>query len=333
MLRREFITLLGGMAAMWSRAARAQQPSTIKRIAFVNSAGAVSRISVSGPPQISAFFEELSRLGYVEGQSLKIERYSGDGQPERYAALARDVVNTRPDLIIAVGGRLSLDFKMATTTIPIVTIIIDPIAMGLVASIARPGGNITGVAIAGGLEIIGKRMGLLVEAIPKLSTVGYIASRLLWEDPRGEAVREAAKQAAISLSPALLSVFNEAEYQLVFRSMEEARVDALMLSDEPEHSPYRSTIVDLAAKGRIPTIYPFRDYVEGGGLMAYSIDQKDVYRRLANLINEILRGANPGNIPFYQHTRFALILNLRTAKTLGLEMPAMLLGRADEVIE
>ena len=332
MRRRDFVTALG-TAAIWPLAARAQQPAKMKRIAYVHSAANVSRISASGEPFYRAFFEELSRLGYVEGQNLGVERYSGDGRTERYAELARNVVNTHPDLILAVGGRLSLDFKMATTTIPIVTMIIDPIAMGLVASIARPGGNITGVAIAAGLEIIGKRMGLLVEAMPKLSTVGYLASRPFWEDPRGAAVREAAKQAGISLSPVMLSAFDEAEYQRVFRSMEQDRADAFMVSDEPENSINHATIVELAAKARIPAIYPFRDYVEAGGLMAYSIDLADNYRRLANLIDKILKGANPGDIPFYQPTKFELSINLKTAKALGLEMPAMLLGRADEVIE
>ena len=131
---------------------------------------------------------EVNRLGYVEGQNLGVNRYSGEGRA-RYAELARDVVNTHPDLIVISGGRLSLDFKMATTAIPIVTLIIDPIAMGLTASIARPGGNITGVAIAGGLEIIGKRLGLLVEAMPKPSTVGYLASQPFWEDQRGAITR------------------------------------------------------------------------------------------------------------------------------------------------
>ncbi|HMH74335.1 MAG TPA: ABC transporter substrate-binding protein [Bradyrhizobium sp.] len=332
MRRRDFVTALG-TAAIWPLAAQAQQPAKMKRIAYVHSAANVSRISASGEPFYRAFFEELSRLGYVEGQNLGVERYSGDGRTERYAELARNVVNTHPDLILAVGGRLSLDFKMATTTIPIVTMIIDPIAMGLVASIARPGGNITGVAIAAGLEIIGKRMGLLVEAMPKLSTVGYLASRPFWEDPRGAAVREAAKQAGISLSPVMLSAFDEAEYQRVFRSMEQDRADAFMVSDEPENSINHATIVELAAKARIPAIYPFRDYVEAGGLMAYSIDLVDISRRLANLIDKILKGANPGDIPFYQPTKFELSINLKTAKALGLEMPAMLLGRADEVIE
>jgi putative tryptophan/tyrosine transport system substrate-binding protein len=333
MRRRDFITAFG-TAATWPLATRAQQPANIKRIAMVHPAMKVSEISVSGRPYFRVFFEELGRLGYVEGQTLGVERYSGEGRPERYAELARDIVNTHPDLILAVGARLSLDFKMATTTIPIVTVIIDPIATGLVASISRPGGNITGVTIAGGLELIGKRIGLLVEAIPKLSTVGYLVSRPYWEDPRGAAAREAAKQAGISLKAALLgSAFNEAEYPRVFGSMEQDRADALLLSDEAEHFTYRATIIELAAKDRIPTMYAYREFVQVGGLMAYSIDQAEIFRRLANVIDKILRGANPGDIPFYQPTKFELSINLKTAKALGLEMPAMLLGRADQVIE
>ncbi len=334
MRRRDFITLFGGTAATWPLAARAQQPSKMKRIAFVHPSAKVSEMSVGSQSYQRAFFEELIRLGYVEGQNLGVERYSGEGQPERYAELVRNVVNTHPDLIATLGAHLSLDFKMATTTIPIVTIVFDPVALGLAPSIARPGGNITGVTIAGGFEIIGKRMGLLVEAMPKLSTVGYLASRPYWEDIRGASAREAAKQAGISLKAALLdAAFNEAEYQRVFTSMEQDRADALMVSEEVEHITNRATIVELAAKGRIPAIYANREYVEAGGLMAYSVDLANIYRRLANLIDKILKGANPGDIPFYQPTKFDLSINLKTAKALGLEMPAMLLARADEVIE
>jgi putative ABC transport system substrate-binding protein len=334
MRRREFITLLGGTAATWPLSARAQQPAKMKRIAFVSPSRKVSEMSLNGPPHYRAFFEELSRLGYVEGQNLGVERYSGGGQPERYAELVRDVVKTHPDLIVALAASLSLDFKIATATIPVVAIVNEPTVLGLVPSIARPGGNITGVTISAGLELIGKRIGLLVEAIPKLSTVGYLVSRSSWDDQRGVAAREAAKLAGISFKAAVLgSAFNEAEYQRIFRSMEQDRADALMVSDEAEHLTNRATIVELVAKGRIPTIYPFREFVEGGGLMAYSIDLPDTFRRLASLVDKVLRGANPADIPFFQPTKFEMSINLKTAKALGLEMPAMLLGRADEVIE
>src|SRR3954451_17774737 len=222
MRRREFIKLIGGAAISWPLIARAQQPTKMKRIAFVHPSVKISEMSVSSGTYHRAFFEELIRLGYIEGQNLVVERYSGQGQSERYAELVRNVIDTNPDLIATLGARLSLDFKMATTTIPIVTMMFDPVAQGLVTSIARPGGNITGVTIAGGFEIIGKRMGLLVEAVPKLSTVGYLASRPYWEDVRGAAVREAAKRVGISMKPALLdSAFSEAEYQRIFTLMEQ----------------------------------------------------------------------------------------------------------------
>ena len=156
MRRRDFITALGA-AATWPLAARAQQPAKIKRIAVVHPAEKVGNMTINGRRSFRAFFEELSRLGYVEGQNIAVERYSGEGQPKRYAELAREVANTHPDLIFTIGTPLSLDFKMATATIPTVTILGDPIAMGLVASIARPGGNITGVTNTAGFAVEGKR--------------------------------------------------------------------------------------------------------------------------------------------------------------------------------
>src|SRR5215831_12908389 len=181
---------------MKRRVARAQQPAKMKRIAIVFPSAKVSDIGMSGPSRYRAFFEELSRLNYVEGQNLGVERYSGEGKPERYAELARHVVNTHPDLIFAVGASLALDFKMATATIPIVTVVGDPIALGLVESIARPGGNIRGITVVAGSELEGKRIELLVEAMPKLSTLTYLASQSFWEDARRTAadVREAAKR-------------------------------------------------------------------------------------------------------------------------------------------
>lgn len=334
MRRREFITLFGGTAATWPYAARGQQPARKKRIALVSPASKVSEMSLSGLSQYRAFFEELSHLGYVEGQNLEVERYSGEGRPERYSELVRDVVNTHPDVILAVAAHLSLAFKMATKTIPIVTIVNDPVALGLVVSIARPGGNITGVTIGAELELIGKRIGLLVEAMPKLSSVGYLVSRPYWEDLRGAAAREAANRAGISLKAAPLdSAFNEAEYRRAFRSMEQDRANALLVSDEAENLANRATIVELAAEDRIPAMYAYSDFVRVGGLMAYSTDLPDTFRRFANLVDKVLRGANPGDLPFYRPTKFELSINLKTAKMLGLEIPAMLLGRADEVIE
>lgn len=331
MRRRAFIAGIGAATA-WPLAARAQQPAKMKRIAMVHPSNKVDDLSIDG--RYSAFFQELNRIGYVEGQNLTVERYSAEGRPERYAGLARDVVSSQPDLIFAIAGPLALSFKMATTTIPIVTVTADPIAIGLVPSIAHPGGNVTGVTIDGGLEILGKRIGLLIEATSRPANAGYLASRGNWERPIGAAAREAAKQAGISLTGELLADFSKTEYQRVFAALEQDhRIDALIVSEEAEHITYRVSLVELVAKNRIPAIYPYREFVEVGGLMTYSIDLAAVYRRLANLVDKILKGASPADIPFYQQTKFELVINLKTAKALGLELPAMLLGRADEVIE
>ena len=333
MQRREFITLFGGTAATWPLAARAQQSSRMKRIAIVLPATKIGDMNVNASRLFRLFFEELSRLGYVEGQNLVVERYSGEGRTEHYADLAREVVNTHPDLIYSQSTRLALNFKAATTTIPIVTVTADPIAGGLVSSLARPGGNITGVSVDAGNEVMGKRLALLLEATSKLSDARFLVSQLNWERALGAAVREASGRLGISLKGETMSSFNEQEYQRVFNSMELERVDGILVSDESEHFTYRRLLVELAAKTRIPAIYAHREHVELGGLMAYSFDLEELFRGSARQIAEILKGANPGDMPFRQGTKFQLVINVKAAKALGLEMPSTLLLRADEVIE
>jgi putative ABC transport system substrate-binding protein len=334
MRRREFITVLSGAASMvWPITARAQQPAKMKRIAMVSPATKVSDMTANNNVVYRLFFDELSRLGYVEGQNLVVERYSGEGRTEHYADLARDVVNTHPDLIFSHSTRLALNFKAATTTIPIVTTTADPIAGGLVSSLARPGGNITGVSADAGIEVLAKRLALLLEATSKLSNARFLVSQLNWEGVVGATAREASGRLGISLAGEPMSSFNEREYQRVFNSMEHERVDGILVSDETEQFTYRRLLVELAAKTRIPTIYAYREHVVLGGLMAYSFDLEDLFRSAARQIAQILKGANPGELPFYQQTKFELIINLKAAKTLGLEMPATLVGRADRVIE
>jgi putative tryptophan/tyrosine transport system substrate-binding protein len=215
MRRREFLGVLGSAAATWPLAARAQQKSRMMRIAMVSPATKIGDMGVNGSRFYRVFFEELTRLGYVEGQSLAVERYSGEGRTEHYAELARDVANTHPDLIFSQTTRLALNFKAATTTIPIVTITADPIAGGLVSSLARPGGNITGVSVDAGIEVLGKRLALLLEATSKLSNARFLASQLSWEGFSGASVREASERARIPLAGEPMSSFNEQEYQRV----------------------------------------------------------------------------------------------------------------------
>jgi putative ABC transport system substrate-binding protein len=335
MRRREFITLLGGASAAWPVVARAQQPAKMKRIALVHPAEKASDMTIHGRRSFRAFFEELAALGYIEGRNLMVERYSAEGRLDHVAELARDVVRARPDLIIPMTNLLTAEFKKATTTIPIVAVASDPVAAGLVPSLAHPGGNITGVTVDAGLEIWGKRLGLLREIIPNLSNARFLASQGDWEKGKeSSVVRAAAGQAGITLAGAGLgNAVDEAAYQRVFAAMKQDQVDALVVSSAAEHLTNRAVIVELAAKNRLPAIYPFREFTEVGGLMAYSVDLGVTFRLIANLVDKILKGANPGDIPFFQPTKFELIVNLKTAKALGLEMPATLVARADEVIE
>jgi putative tryptophan/tyrosine transport system substrate-binding protein len=334
MKRREFIALIGGAAAS-PLVARAQQPAKMKRIAIVHGSEPVANMTITGRRPFRAFFEELGALGYIEGRNLLVERYSADGRPDHFAELARNVVRARPDVIISMRGLLTAEFKLETTTIPIVTTTSDPVVAGLVPSIAHPGGNITGVSVDAGLQIWGKRLGLLREIIPKLSNARFLTTQVDWVmATEASAARAAAKQAGMTLAGAMLgNTIDEAAYQRVFASMQQEQVDALLVSSAGEHLTNRVAIVELAAKNRLPAIYPFKDFTEVGGLLAYSIDLGDTYRLVADLVDKILKGANPGNIPFFQPTKFELIVNLKTSKALGLEMPPTLVARADEVVE
>jgi putative ABC transport system substrate-binding protein len=333
MRRREFITLLGGAATTCPLGAYAQQPAKMKRIAFVRPAGKLADV-VAGNKSFRPWFEELGRLGYVEGQNLVVDRYSAEGRTDHFTELARHVVSTNPDVIFVLSNILVLAFKKSTATIPIVAIVGDPVTSGIVSSIARPSGNITGVATDAGREIMGKRLGLLLEAIPKASKLKYLISREAWEAYEGRLIQEEARHLGVTVTGALLEgKIDDAQYRSVFAALEQDRVDALIVSPEAVNGVYIQLIVDLAAKSRIPAMYPFREYVGLGGLMAYSPDLSGTIRRAANVVGQILNGANPGDIPFYQATKFELVINVKTAKALGLEMPPSLLLRADEVIE
>ena len=334
MKRRAFIGLIGGAAA-WPVAARAQQLTKMRRIAIVHPSINISELSITSEHRgYRTLFEELSRLGHLEAQTLVVERFSGEGRAEHYADLAHDVVRTNPDLIIAIVDPLAVRFKEATATIPLVTVTGDPVALGLVTSFARPGGNITGISADAGQDIWGKRLSLLLEAAQKLSNARFLCLRSVWEMATGDAVREAAKRLAIPLSGTVLDeVIDEGKIRSAFATMGQDRVDALMVSDSAELFPHRQLIVELAARGRIPAVYSHRYFVEPGGLMTYAVDLADMYRHVAGQIDKILKGVNPGDIPIYRATRYEFIINLKTAKALGLELPATLVGRADEIIE
>jgi putative ABC transport system substrate-binding protein len=281
-----------------------------------------------------AFFKELRRLGYIEGQNLVVERHSGEGRAEHYAELAREVVRSNPDLIFTLAARLVQDFKAVTTVIPIVAYTSDPIAFGLATSLARPGGNVTGVVADVGEEFWDKQLELLTEVIPGVFKVAYLTPRAVWDLPTGTVIRNTAQRIGIELIGAFLKGrIQEAEYRRVFAMMAQERPDALIVNDTPENYAYQGLITELANNVRLPTVYPNRSFVEIGGLMSYGPDTVHLFRHAAGQIDQILKGAKPGEIPFYQPTKFELAINLKTSRALGLTVPPTLLARADEVIE
>jgi putative ABC transport system substrate-binding protein len=333
MNRREFLIILVLSATM--PCAHAQQPGKLYRIAVVHPSAPVAEMTDTGSPRFSALFKELRRLGYVEGQNIVVERYSGAGRTEHYSELANEVVHHKPDLILTITSRMVLNFKAATTAIPIVGLMADPVTFGIVENLAHPGSNITGISSDAGPEIWGKRLDLLREAAPGTSRVGFLASRSVWESPFGMAsLGVAAERMGISLiGPLLEGTLREQEYRGVFEAMLQGRADALIVSDQAENFTYRRLIVELAATNGLPTIYPYREQVEVGGLMAYAPDLLDIYRRAGGYVDQILKGTKAGEIPIYLAVKFNLVINLKAAKAIGLTVPPTLLLRADEVID
>jgi len=332
MRRRDFTAgLLLGTAV---GTVRARVPTKQHRIAIITTQP-VATIDDPTIPVFRAFFEELRRLGDVEGPNLAVERYSGGGSPAVYPDLARELVARSPDVIVAIGNPITYEVSAATGKIPIVWIGPDPIRAGFAKSFARPGGNITGVSMFDA-EFDAKRLQILKEAAPSASKVAYLTMRRTWEASRQAylpAYQQASQRLQISLTPMLLQEATPSEIQHAFAEIAPDPPDAIMAAGIGELIPYRQLIVGLVEKSRLPAMYGLRDFVEAGGLMAYEVDFGEAARRMADDVHEILKGANPGDIPIYQSTRFTLVINLKAAHTLGLTLPPALLGRADEVIE
>ena len=337
MRRRNFIVGLMTVAAMGT--AHAQQSGTVYRIALVDPAIPTAEFSdaTSDFPAARAFYNELHRLGYVEGKNILIERYSGEGRAAHYPELARDVVRRNPDLIIAYANDLVLDFKAATTTIPIVGVFAFPVETGIVSSLARPGGNVTGASIDAAGSLWLKRLQLFQEMVPQAKRLGYLdlrANREAWE-AQGRPGNEVARKMGVvfPVGPPLDFPIDQEAYRRVFVGLTQDHADGCMVGDEEENYANHKVIVELAEKTRLPAIYPARSFVEDGGLMSYGMDLSALGQRVADIVDQILKGQKPSDIPVFQPTKFELAINLKTAKALGLTVPHELLATADEVIE
>ena len=323
MKRREFAGLVGCATVAWPLGLRAQGPRKPVRIAFVHTGVPVAEQNErSRTMWISTFFAELRRLGLVEGAGVMVERFSAEGSTGRFAALAADIVAAKPDVIVSNSNALVSVLMKATTAIPIVAIMGDPIADGLATNLARPGGNLTGVSIDGGPGIFAKRLQILREAVPAAANVAYLAG-----------TRAEMQRSGIAVKTRLLAEVNETELRRTFAELAQTRTDAVLLSDAGSFLASRALIIELAAKHRLPAIYTYRQFAEAGGLLAYGPDLGELAKRMALSVQQILGGTKAGDIPIYQPTKFELVINLKTAKALGLTLPQSVLAQADEVIE
>jgi putative ABC transport system substrate-binding protein len=325
MRRREFITLLGGAAAPWPLAAHAQQPA-MPVIGFLNGLGQNDR-----PNLQLAFRRGLGESGYVDGRNVAIEYRFAESRYDRLPVLAADLVGRKVAAIAATGGSV-LAAMAATKTIPIVfTTGGDPVQEGYVASLNRPGSNVTGVSWFGNL-VAGKGLGLLHELVPNAAVIALLVNPKLPETARMEGEgREAARSLAQQLL--VLNATTPNEIDAAFATMRQQRVGALFVGGDPFLSSRRQQIVTLAARDAIPDMYTNREFVEEGGLMSYGNDTADSYRRAGVYVGRILNGASPADLPVDQATKFELVVNVKTAKSIGLTIPESFLARADEVIE
>ena len=325
--RRRFIATVVGVI-LAPLAAEAQQAGKVRRIGYLS---APTRASVENALQ--AFLRTLRELGWVEGQNLIIEYRWAEGKVERLPDLAAELVRRKVDVIVAPAGSAALAAKNATSSIPIVMIFpTDPVEMGLVASLGRPGGNVTGTTFTPGPEIFGKQLQILKETIPHASRVA-----ILWNPANpGSAlqVREV-EAAARSLRIRLQHVEARGpeEFDSAFAAMARERAEALLVGHDTTFLVHRARIAELAAKGRLPTMYSYRESVEAGGLMAYAVNMTDFIGRAAMYVDKILKGAKPADLPVEQPTKFELVINLKAARAIGLTIPQPLLVRADQVIE
>ena len=335
MRRRDFISLLGGAAVTWPLTAAAQQSTNSKRLAIFSPAEPSADFHEHSENKYwRAVFAELRRLGQIEGQNFKVESYGREQNTSGPEALATEIVRSNPDVIHVVGPGAVI-FKKLTSRIPIVVITSDPVKQGIAESLAHPGGNFTGVSVDTGPSIYGKRIALLREIVPTMSKLGCLALRLSWTGPiTGPAIRAAAETAGLPLAVSLVEFgASEADYRAAIESISRDGANAVMVVDSPETHQKGLLIARLVGEAKLPAIFTHVEPVEAGGLMAYSFDLIEVHKRAANNIDAILRGAKPGDIPFYQVTKFELSINLKTAKQLELSVPPALVATADMVIE
>ncbi len=326
--RRAFLGTLACSLLAAPHAAEAQSAGKVYRIGYLSSGSASSN-----PRVIEAFRQGLQELGWVEGQNIAIEYRWAEGRLDRLPDLAEELVRLKVDVIVASPTPGATAAKKATGAVPIVAVsLTHPVELGLVASLARPGGNVTGVSYSVGADIFGKDLELLKDIVPRVRRVAVLSNPDSPARPLTiRNVKDAARSLGVQLQ--LLEARGPEGFDGAFAAMAKERVGALLVVQDPAFIPHRARLVDLAAKNRLPSIFTQREDAEAGGLMSYGPSLSDLYRRAGTYVDKILKGAKPGDLPVEQPTKFELVINLKTAKALGLTIPPSLLQRADQVIE
>jgi putative tryptophan/tyrosine transport system substrate-binding protein len=321
--RREFIGLLGGAAA-WPLTARAQQAG--------GKIVTIGILAIEPWPPIDTFRQALNNLGYIEGKNVRFECRYAKGHNERLPELANDLVGLNVDVIVTWGTDAVLAAKQATTTIPIVMGAIgDPLGSGIVTNLARPGGNVTGSS-SRAAELESKRLQLLKEAVPGLSRLAILFNPTNHYMPRAlQNAREGAQELHVTL--AVYEIHDTATLNAVFVTLTKDRPDAVMVPADTFLVSQRNRIAQFAIENKLPSVYTYRQHIEAGGLLAYTPNYHDLFRRAASYVDKILKGAKPGELPIAQPTKFELVINLTTAKALGLVIPRALLASADQLME
>ncbi len=331
--RRTILTVVLTLSLLAAPLAAEAQAVKVHRVGVILTTSPVSEMVGPDPahPLIRAFVHALRALGHVEGQNLILERRSAEGRFERFADIVDDLVRLNTDVIVTVTTLATQRAKEVTNTVPIVMVgIVDPVGSGIVQSLARPGGSVTGVAGFVGPEISAKRLQLLKEALPRISRVAFLGFKSDWEDPAGRSVQAAAQALGLTL---FLAEHTPTQYADAFDVVTRGRPDALFVSYSGSNYANQHLIVDFATRHRLPSTHAFRESVELGGLMAYGADAADIFRRAAGYVDKILRGAKPADLPVERPTKFELVINLKTAKAFGLRVPLSFLLRADRLIE
>ncbi len=331
-IRLHFV-LLAGLLLWAAPAAVAQQPPKLYRVGIVLTTSPTGEM-LGNPPAhrgFNIFLRELESLGYSEGRNLVVERRSAEGKPERYGDIMVELVSLNVDVIVTVGNAMTKRAKEVTSTVPIVmNFSVDPVGAGLVKSLSRPGGNVTGVSVEAGSELDARRLALLKEAAPKISKVAFLGTKEDWEGPEGRRVRAAAEQLGLVLFHAESTPNG---YGAAFAAIDREHADAMYVSSSPPQWVHRKSIAEYALRRKLPSAHLYWQSVESGGLMSYGVDTSELFKRSAAYVARILRGANPADLPIEQPTKFELAFNLGTARRIGIKLPSALLMQADRTIQ